>query len=214
VAKEEGERDFIVYPRLAPGAKRVEHATGLGVVPVVVFPDDPDERELEEARWWDVRATPPLPFDLKIRVGMVGDRLVCTGLRISSDRDVSARDLRLVKLPEILAAAARSAVARDPAFSRAMLGYELRPTMRKPRLLPRYGPPAALPRRTCRCIVPAARPPPSARPLRLRADSAPLGEARPGAWRNRGPSRLRAVRPTTNRKGQQWRPRARPSRMR
>ena len=97
-------------------------------------PDDPqlapNEWEIEEARWWRVCATPPLPFDLTIRVGVSGGRLACTGLRISSTTGISARDLRLIKLPDILAAAAEGTYLTDPDFSRAILGYDVRPTMK------------------------------------------------------------------------------------
>ena len=95
------------------------------------------EHRKREMRWWSVESRPPLPYQLKVRVGLTpGGRLVCLGLRVESDSPISARDLRKIKLPEILNAAARSAAMDDPEFSSALLGYQPQGALLRPRAHP------------------------------------------------------------------------------
>jgi hypothetical protein len=109
----------VVTKRTPSAQKRVWN-----VVPRVL--DDEDQSDLwlvEEARWWRVSETPPLPFELRVRIGQAGGRLVCTGLRVDTgegpETEITARALREIQLPEIL----RQFGERwyeDPAFARAL----------------------------------------------------------------------------------------------
>jgi len=56
--------------------------------------------------WFQVE-DPALPGSVFIRTGSLEGRLVCTGLTITSDVELAARDLRRIKLPDILEAIAR-----------------------------------------------------------------------------------------------------------
>jgi hypothetical protein len=63
--------------------------------------------------WMRVEDT-TLPRPLHIRVGQADGRLVCTGLLIESEpeRELTARELREIKLPEILTALTRPRKSR------------------------------------------------------------------------------------------------------
>ena len=98
------------------------------------YPDvELTEEEKREARWLTVRSVRlerELPFDMEVRIGRAADgHFVCTGLRLNhrTDREteITAADLRGIRLPEIVKEAVRVLDAEDPAWQRFFLGYEI-----------------------------------------------------------------------------------------
>ena len=112
-------------------------------------PPNPDEDW--RSHYWDVVVAegPELPFPVEVRISLLpGDRLGCTGLILGDDaKEITARGLREIRVPEIVAAAAEAyelhggRVGRG--FAHFLLGYDVGDGLRrKPRVRSgrRYGP--------------------------------------------------------------------------
>lgn len=118
----------------------------LSVTPRVVL-DDVDEWLAEESRWWPVAVLegPDLPFDLHIRVARQPDgRLAITGMKLNGyDRatEITAKSLRVISFSDVLKAASDAIFAEDPAFSSALLGYDVGNVAPRSRPRLRPGPP-------------------------------------------------------------------------
>lgn len=110
-----------------------------------------EELKSDGTKEWPVRqfSTPgcaPLPFPVKIRIGMFpGGRLGCTGLILGDDEtEITARGLRRIGLPDIIAAAAeayeRGGGSVSRGFAHSLFGYDVGDAIPKPRVRPgRHG---------------------------------------------------------------------------